>query len=387
MSIHEHGNAKTTAITKNAMGETAIQRTGETASTAIAAREQAWIQSRIVQAMKCPRVFEKVRESFKADCDRPRFAMVARFHKPQGWVTDPETNRPITDARGDKIRNFVKGWSIRAIEAATRAMGNIDMTSTTIFEDDEKEIVECRVWDLEKNMALDSAITVPKSVERKFLKKGQVPLSSRQNSYGDTVYLLPATDDEVRMARGRLVSMTLRTLAQRLIPGDLFDEFLDQVEALRAKAIEDEKAGVLKDPKAAMRALLDKLAAIGVRAADVVEYLGGKSIESASPEQILELRIIGADVSAGNYSWRDALAGSPYREQPETAEGAPEDTKAAEARKRIEETVAKAKEKKKADKPAAEAPTTATAPAPAPAAAPEAAPAAPPVKTREPGED
>lgn len=384
MSI-DHGNTKSTAITKNAMGETAIQRTGETASTAIAAREQAWIQSRIVQAMKAPRVFEKVRESFKADCDRPRFAMVARFHKPQGWVTDPETNRPITDARGDKIRNFVKGWSIRAIEAATRAMGNIDMTSTTIFEDDEKEIVECRVWDLERNSALDSAITVPKTVERKFLKKGQVPLSSRQNSYGDTVYLLPATDDEVRMARGRLVSMTLRTLAQRLIPGDLFDEFLDQVEALRAKAIEDEKAGVLKDPKAAMRGLLDRLASIGIRAADVVEYLGGRSIEAATPEQILELRIVGADVAAGNYSWRDAVAGSPYREQPETPEGAPEDTKAAEARKRIEATLEAAK-KKKAEK-GADKPAEPTPAAPATPAAASPPPSAPPVATREPGED
>ena len=121
--MQTNGNGQA-AIVKDGAGNTQMQRTGETASTAIAAREQAWVQSRIVQAMKAPRVFEKVRESFKADCDRPRFAMVARFHKPQGWVTDPDTNRPILDADGNKIRNFIKGWSIRAIEAAVRAMGD-----------------------------------------------------------------------------------------------------------------------------------------------------------------------------------------------------------------------------------------------------------------------
>jgi hypothetical protein len=296
--------------------------------------------------MKCPRVFEKVRESFKADCDRPRFAMVARFHKPQGWVTDEAGKYVLVN--GERVRNFIKGWSIRAIESATRAMGNIDMTSTTIFEDDEKEIVECRVWDLEKNISLDSAITVPKSVERKFLKKGQKPLSSRENSYGDTVYLLAATDDEIRMSRGRLVSMTLRTLATRLIPGDLFDEFLDQVEDLRARAIADEKAGVLKDPKAAMRALLDRLASIGIRAGDVVEYLGDRSIEAATPDMVLELRIIGADISAGNYTWRDALEGSPHRDREQAPDGeAPEDKKAADARAKIDAAMQRTKDAKK----------------------------------------
>lgn len=380
--MQTNGNGQA-AIVKDGAGNTQMQRTGETASTAIAAREQAWVQSRIVQAMKAPRVFEKVRESFKADCDRPRFAMVARFHKPQGWVTDPDTNRPILDADGNKIRNFIKGWSIRAIEAAVRAMGNIDMTATTIFEDETKEIVECRVWDLEKNIALDAAITVEKTVERRYPPKSGRPLSSRTNSYGDTVYLMPATDDDVRMKRARLVSMTLRTLAQRLVPGDLFDEFLDHVETLRAKAIEDEKAGVLRDPKAALRALLDRLAGIGIRAGDVVDYLGGRSIEAATPDMILELRIIGADIAAGNFSWRDALEGSPYRQR-DAAEETPETDAVKAAREKIAKTMAETKEAKAKKKGAA--PGDAPPPAPAPEARPT--PPAPPAPTeRQPGDD
>lgn len=384
-----YGQPQNTAITKNAIGDQSLAATSETAMGVLAARETAQVQARIVQAIRRPRVFEEVRERFMADCKRPRFAMVARFHKPQGWVTDPETNKPIKDEQGNKIRNFAKGWSIRAVESAVQAMGNIDMTATTIFEDERKEIVACRVWDLERNMTWEAQVTVEKTVERKFLREGQHALFSRPNSWGDTVYILPATEDEVRLKRNRLVSMTLRTLGLRAIPGDLLDEFLESVEALRLKAIEDEKKGVLADPKAALRGLLDRLAALGIRAADVGEYLGGKSIESATPEQILELRIIGADVTAGNYSWRDALAGSPYIERA-TEEEKPEDDKARAAREKIEAKLRETKNKKKAATPPEEGKTPPQGtPAATSTPTPEAAPPAPPVEPqeRQPGED
>lgn len=378
---------QSTAITKTALGDQRLAQTPETAATVLAARETAQVQARIIQALQRPRRFEEVRERFASDCARPRFAMVARFHKPQGWVTDPETNKPIVDERGQKIRNFVKGWSIRAVESATQAMGNIDCTATTIYEDDRKEIVTCKVWDLERNLTFEAQVVVEKTIERKSLRQGQTALESRPNSWGDTVYILPATEDDVRLKRNRLVSMTLRTLALRVIPSDLLDEFLEPVEQLRARAIDDEKAGVLKDPKAALRGLLDKLAAIGIRAADVVDYLGGRSVESATPDQILELRIIGADISAGNYSWREALAGSPYREPTEQA-GDEEDDKAKAARARIDAKLAETKAKKAKAAPAAatsgtgtpapEQPAAQASPEQAPPQTPDPAPAPPP---------
>lgn len=355
-----NGNGETTAITttkKNAMGDTELARTGETAISVLAARETAVVQARIMQAIRCPRVFEKVRESFKTDCDRPQFALVARYAKPQGWVTDPETNKPII-VNGEKVRNYVRGWSIRAIESAVRAMGNIDMSATTIFEDDRKEIVDCKVWDLQTNNVQSEQITVEKTVERRFLARGQKPIGSRANSYGDTVYLVIATDDEMRMKRSRLVSMKLRTLGQRMVPGDLLDEFLEPVEALKAKAAADLREGILKDPKAAMRSLLDRLAEIGIRAGDVVEYLGGRSIESATPEMILEMRVIGASVKAGDFSWRDALAGSPYREQGADDEEPEESEAAKRARATISSKLENAKKKKGAPPAPPSSPTT-----------------------------
>lgn len=370
---NDHQNGNTRAITKkDAMGDIEAAASGETAIAVLSSRETAMIQARIVQAVKRPRVFETVRETFKADCERPAFALVARFAKPQGWLKDPESNQEIRDADGNRIRNFVRGWSIRAIESAVRAMGNIDMSATTIFEDGTKEIVDCRVWDLETNNTQSAQITVEKTVERRYLARGQKPIRSRTNSYGDTVHLVEATEDEIRMKRARLVSMTLRTLAQRMIPGDLLDEFLESVESLKRKAEADLKKGILADPKAALRTLLDKLADIGVRAADVVEYLGGRSVETATAEQILELRVIGADITAGNYTWRDALAGSPYREPSKDEPEEDLDDKAKEARARIAAKVAETKAKRSAKA------------APEPAAPP---PPAPEPVGRQPGDD
>lgn len=369
-----------TAITKNAIGDQTMTATGETSSTSLAARETAQVQARIIQAMKRPRVFEEVRERFIGDCDRPRFALVARYERPQGWVLD-ENNRPVKDANGEKIRNYIRGWSIRAIESAIQAMGNIDCTATTLFEDDRKEIVKCKVWDLERNMAWESEVVIEKTVERKFLSSGQRPLATRTNSYGDPVYILPATDDETRLKKNRMVSMTLRTLGLRVVPGDLLDEALERVERARLKAKEAEKGTIAADPKAAMRALLDRLAAIGIRAADVVEFFGGRSIESVTPDQILELRIIGADVTQGNYTWRDALAGSPYIERAE-GEEKPEDEKTKATREKIEAKLKATKEKKAGTAPPAAPPGDAPTPEPRPTPKPEAPPAA---EERQPG--
>lgn len=338
----------TTAIVRDALGETQIAPTGEVAATVTAERAKAIVQARIMQAIARPRVFEIVRERLMADCDRPRFAMTARYARPQGWVTD-ENGRYVLDEHGQKIRNYITGWSIRFVEAAVQALGNASMGTVMLFEDDRKKIIRCEAWDYERNVDWPQEITIEKSIERKYLKEGQVPLTKRPNSYGDTVYILPATDDETRLKENRLVSMTLRTLGLRIVPGDLLDEALERVERARIKAIEAEREGVRADPKVALKRVLDNFASIGVRAADIVEYLGGRSIESATPDMILELRIVGADVKAGNYTWRDAVAGSPYREDAAATNGDGKENEAARAaREKIEAKLRETKEKKAA---------------------------------------
>ncbi len=289
------------------------------------------------------------------------------------------------------VPNIIDGWSIRFVEAAIQAMGNAEAGSVSIYEDDKKKIVRCEVWDFERNISWPHEITIEKTVERSKLKKNQVPIYARKNSYGEPVYILPATDDETRLKENRIVSMTLRTLGLRIVPGDILDEAKERVEATRAKVLEAEKAGIVADPTKARKDLLDRLAKIGIRAADVVEYFGGRAVEAMTPDMILELRIVGAGVSSGDLAWRDALSGSPYRDQPEGTAEKTEDDAGRMAREKIEAKMAETKAKKASkdakDGTPAVAPVAATeAPPPVPAAS-ATPPADPSPTARQPGED
>lgn len=336
------GTADTTAIT-------------ETASAATAARSTAIVQARIIQAMQRPRTFAVVRERVMADCDRPRFASAARYARPQG--------KKKNEITGEWEANVITGWSIRFVEAALAAMGNIEPTAIVLYDDDRKRILRCEVSDLERNNSWAHEITVEKTVERKKAAKGQA-LGMRTNSYGDPVFIVAATDDEFRLKENRAISMTLRTLGLRVIPADLLEEALDRVDATQRKEITG-------DPNRAWKETLDKLSRIGVKATDVTEYFNGRSIESATPEQILELRAIGATIAQGDATWKDVLAGSPWRPAPEDAPK--EETEAAKnARQKVVDLVARGRKKKDPPPPAA-APATAGAGAAAPATPPRGA--------------
>lgn len=405
-----------TAITRTALGDEAIARSGETAMTATAERAKAIVQARITQAIMRPRKLTIVRERILEDCDRPSFAKVAMYARPQG-------NKKLLDAHGDPViengrevwvPNIIEGLSIRFVEAAVQAMGNAEAGTVALYEDDKKKIVRCEVWDYERNISWPQEITIEKTVERSKLKKNQVPLSTRKNSYGENVYILPATDDEVRLKENRIVSMTLRTLGLRVVPGDIIDEAKERIAKTREKAHAAELAGIKLDPTAARKDLLDRLAKIGIRAADVVQYFGGRDFEAATPDMILEMRIIGASVISGDVTWRDVLAGSPYIERTggDGDDDEPSDERAAAAREKIQgrlheqlakraQNAAQAGAPQNGPAPAAGAPSTGPAPTGAPPAAaapagPEkapppaaqgAAPAEPQQRMRQPGED
>ena len=372
MNETTNNGKQTTAITRDGLGGSELMRS-ETASEAMSAKQTAIVQARITQALARPRRLSVVREDILADCDRPMFAQKAIYARPQG---QKKVEHP--DGRVEWVPNIIEGLSIRFVEAAVQAMGNIEASTIALYEDDKKKIVRVEVCDLQRNVPWSAEVTIEKTIERSRLKKNQVPIASRLNSYGETVYILPATDDETRLKENRLVSMTVRTLALRIIPADILEEARERCEAVRYAAAQAERAGITADPTRARKDLLDRLAKIGIRATDVADYLGGKEITTATPDQILELRAIGAGVSSGEFTWREALEGSPYREQ-STAAGEPtEESEAAKkARERITAKVDAAKDKKK------KAPPAEPPPAAAPAAA---APPPPPSKPAAPGD-
>lgn len=250
---------------------------GETASTTMAAQAKAAIEARWIVAMRSRRDLDQVRVEVMRECKRPSFAAVARYRKPVG--------------------EGIEGLSIRFVETALAAMGNIDATASTIYDDSEKRIIDVCVMDLEKNIAHRKQITVSKHVERRQLRSGQVPISKRTNAGGQTVYIVEASDDDLANKEAALVSKAMRTCGLRLIPGWIQDE----ADAVIQETMRDAAA---KDPDAERRRMVDAFDSIGVSPKDLAEYLGHDLVKT-TPAQLTELRAMYTAIKDGHATWAD----------------------------------------------------------------------------------
>ena len=255
----------------------------DTASTAVAAQAKALVEARYIMALRRPRDMDVVRERMLKECARPSFAAVARYVKPIGkdkskWPTGP---------------------SIRFAEAAVRNMTNITIETMTVYDDREKRIVRVTVTDLEANVPYSQDVTIAKTIERRQKKDGDTVISTRTNSYGDTLYILEATDDDIINKQQALISKAVRTLGLRLIPGDIVDECMEQVLVTQANADAE-------DPDAAKRKLFDAFGHLGVRAEQLKEYLGHDAATLA-PKELQDLRALYAAIRDGEANWRDVM--------------------------------------------------------------------------------
>jgi hypothetical protein len=259
-------------------GGTSISRETQ-ATQALVAKARADIEARWTMAMHRPRNIDQVRTSIMKECRRPGFAAAAIYRKPVG--------------------DGVEGLSIRFAEAAARCFGNIAMEVTQIYDDETTRVVRVSATDLEANITWPQDVTVSKTVERRQLRKGQKPVAERTNSYGDRVYLVEASDDDLLNKQGALVSKALRTCILRIIPGNLQDEAYDICNAI----LKDESA---KDPDAARNAVCDAFSGQGVQPTDLEEWLGHK-LDVATPAEIEQLRRLFVAIRDGEATWPDAL--------------------------------------------------------------------------------
>jgi hypothetical protein len=269
------------------MNGSALTVAAETSASATAERAKAIVQAAYVMARSNPRDLMAVRQRLLNRCMSPRFAEVAIFAKPQG-------------KNQDGTPNVVRGLSIRFAEAAIQAYGNIRVETNVLFDTPERRILEVTVTDLETNAAYSGPIAFEKTIERKKIAPSAKPVEVRTNSYGDAVYILRATDDEVTMKQNALVSKAIRTLGLRLIPGELLDEAKD--------VIADVQSGEIKaDPGAVVRRMVDAFARGGVNAAALQEYLG-HSLDIVTPDEIVELKGLSQAIADKETTWREALA-------------------------------------------------------------------------------
>lgn len=278
---------------RTAAGEE-LEFSGETAGTVLAETARAQVEARFVMSRRFPRDIMQVRQKMLAACARPRFAEKAIYRKPVG----------------DKK---IEGASIRLAEEAARCMGNLDTAVITIYDDRDKRIVIVEATDLEANLRYPMTVSVEKTVERRKLREGQLSKGQRINSYGDIVYLVEATDDDVLNKANNLISKALRNCILRLVPGDILEEAMDACRA----TMRNRDA---KDPKAELKRMTDAFSnEFGITAGLISEYLG-HGVDQATIDDIQELREIFTTMRSGETTWKDVMATRDERREPKEPE-------------------------------------------------------------------
>lgn len=278
---------------------------GETSTGALAEQARAQVEARFIMAAHRPRDIDKVRVSLLKECSRSGFAETARYRRPAGRKKNEQTGR------WEDV--YIEGPSIRFAEAALRHMGNVDIQSPTIYEDDEKLQARVLVTDLETNTTYSRDVVIRKTTEKKSLREKQKPIDIRVNSHGDTVYIVPATDSEVEMKLGAAVSKSIRTLGLRIVPGDVIEECMETCVTVR-------DAKIKKDPDGERKRMIDGFAAIGVMP-DALKAYVGQELPTLSPAQIGELRDLYLAIKDGITTWADVQRARNEDEEPKAGEG------------------------------------------------------------------
>lgn len=258
----------------------------ETAAIAMAAKQRALVEAKYKMALARPRDLDLVRQKMLKDASRPSFAAVAIYHKPVG--------------------NGVEGPSIRFVEAAIRNMTNINVYTSTISEDEERRVIGVYAEDLESNTSYSQEITVTKTVERKKLPAGEKPIRVRTNTYGQMVYIIYGSDDDILNKQNALISKAVRTLGLRLIPGDLVDEAIYYVR--KTMATED-----AQNPDAAKNRIIDAFSQLGVSVESLKDYLGHE-LSSIDPNELQTLRALYSAIKDGETTWKSVMDDKAERE-------------------------------------------------------------------------
>ena len=283
------------------------------AAVTAAEAAKARIQAAYIMAMQRPRSYDQSRIKILEACSRPSFAEKVEYSKPVGG------GKPIV------------GPSIRFAELALREWGNISYESQVVYDDEITRRISVAITDLETNTTFSASIQLNKTVERK-KTDGREVVGERINSYGDKVYIVKATEDEIMNKQAAAVSKALRNEGLRLIPQDIIEE---AIERARETVKRRDKA----DPDAARKKLADAFAALRIMPTDLEKYLG-HPLGQTSPAELQDLRSIYQTIKDGEAKWSDYV--SPQGE--ESADAAAAKEKLHSLKKRIKEQAVSADE-------------------------------------------
>ena len=258
------------------------------------------IQSAYTMALRNPRDnrIEMIRQNVLRECQRPSFcapdeakygSSLAIYAVPRGKV----------QVNGKWVDNLIQGPTIRFAEMLLREWGFLSIEVNPMGETDEYKLLQVICTDYQACNFTSEIVSVPKSVERKKQRSDDELISQRTNSYGDPVYLVKATDDEIAMKTNALVSKARRNLILQAVPGWLIEEAITKV---RETARQKDAA----DPDAAKRKLFDAFATVGVSAQQLSEFIGHAN--ALSPAELEDLRGYFSGIKEGYTTWAAIIA-------------------------------------------------------------------------------
>lgn len=247
------------------------------AAVAAAEAVKARIQAQYLVALTHPRSYDQSRFRIMEACRRPAFADKVEYKKPVGRTT-------------------IVGPSIRFAELALREWGNIDYSNTVVYDDDMNRRISVVITDLETNTTFSASIQITKTVERKD-STGRDVISERINSYGDKVYIVKATEDEVLTKQAAMISKALRNEGLRLIPQEIIEEGIDIARRTQQK-------DVSSNMEEARKKISDAFGGLGIQPKHLEEYLG-HPMAMCVPAEITDLRAIFNAIKNGEAKWSD----------------------------------------------------------------------------------
>lgn len=275
-------------------GVTERKMQAELAGIAMAARVKAEVEARYVMAERHPRDLDNVRVNVLRECARPEFMKAARY----------------------KIPNRGEGFTIRFAEACAQHMRNMYMPTHVIYEDETQRIIEATTIDLETNNTWQRTVTISKTIERKEAG-GRDIVRIREKRDGSIVYVVLATDDELRVKEGSEISKAQRTNILRLVPPDILEE-------AKSKLIETSRGEVRENPDKVRKQLADAFAAMGIMPSHLKAYLGTE-LSQLQPDDLHELRELYNAIKGGHTTWREVMAAKSGEAEPEGNNAAPGD--------------------------------------------------------------
>ena len=180
-----------------------------------------------------------------------------------------------------------------------REWGFLSIEVNPMGETEDYKLLQVVCTDYQSCNFTSEIVNVPKSIERKKQRGDDELISQRTNSYGDPVYLVKATDDEIAMKTNALVSKARRNLILQAVPGWLIEEAITKV---RETARQKDAA----DPDAAKRKLFDAFATVGVSAQQLSEFIGHGN--ALSPAELEDLRGYFSGIKEGYTTWAAIIA-------------------------------------------------------------------------------